>query len=222
MPWLLANTDPTPGGLTAFVLDLTAALGEAGVAILVFLETVFPPIPSEIILSLAGYLANTGEMNLWLAVIAATMGSVAGALALYWIGRLYGEERAIRTLAMLPLVYRDDFEKAAAWFHRHGRSAVFFGRFIPIVRSLISLPAGAARMPLPQFALYTAAGSGLWNLALIGFGWLLGTQHHLVEEYMQYIDYVVYAVIAGLVVALVIRWALRRRRDRVSGPSADR
>lgn len=219
---LLTATADAPSGFTGLVLALIGALGELGVGVLSFLETVFPPIPSELILPLAGYLSQTGTMNFALTLAAATAGGFAGALLLYAVGALFGEERAIRLLAKLPLVDREDFERAAGWFHRHGRAAVFFGRFIPVVRSLISLPAGAARMPLLPFTLYTLAGSLIWNFALVGAGALLGTQHRLVEEYAHYLDYVVYAAIVGVVAWLVVRRIVRWRRSRMSASVGER
>lgn len=199
---------------------MIGSFGELGVGVLTFIETVFPPIPSELILPLAGYEAFGGSMNVWLVWIAATVGSYLGGLVLYWLGYVLGQERAIRLLATLPLVDRDDFEKAAGWFARHGKSAVFFGRLIPGVRSLISLPAGAARMPVIVFSIFTIAGSALWNGILVGGGYALGTQYELVDEYSQYIDYVVYAAIAGVLVWLVTRQILRSRRKAAAGRGA--
>ena len=120
-------------------------------------------------------------------------------------------DRAIGWLSKLPLVDKQDFEKAASWFSRHGKSAVFFGRFIPGVRSLISLPAGAERMHLLTFTLFTVAGSAIWNGLLIGLGAALGTQYEIIEKYSDYLNYAVYAAIVGVVVWLVIR-RIRRRR----------
>ncbi len=195
-------------GIASRVID---AAGEWGVGLLTFVETVFPPIPSELILPLAGALAGSGDMNVVLLVATATLGAYVGALVLYWLGAVLGLERSIRWLSKLPLVDREDFDSAAGWFHRHGRSAVFFGRFIPGVRSLISLPAGADRMPLVTFSLFTIIGSGLWNTLLIGLGVALGTQYELIDRYATYLDYAVYAAIAGVVLWLVVR-AVRRRR----------
>ena len=116
-------------------------------------------------------------------------------------------------LAKLPLVDREDFERADAWFGRHGRASIFFGRLIPGVRSLISLPAGAQRMNLTTFSAFTIAGSGVWNGVLIGLGVALGTQYALVDRYSSYINYALYAVLAGLLVALIVR-RVRRARER--------
>ncbi|GAA2175564.1 DedA family protein [Arthrobacter parietis] len=198
-------------GLTGVITDVMSALGEIGVGVLVLLETVFPPIPSEVVLPLAGFLSQRGEMNAVLVLALATLGSFIGALLLYLLGAKLGEERVVRGLSRLPLVDRDDFERAARWFHRHGRSAVFFGRLIPGVRSLISLPAGAEHMPLATFTLFTVAGSLLWNVLLIGLGYFLGTQYHLVDQYSQYFDLFLYAALAAFLGWLIFRRVRRRR-----------
>ena len=198
-------------GLTGVITDVMSALGEIGVGVLVLLETVFPPIPSEVVLPLAGFLSQRGEMNAVLVLALATLGSFIGALLLYLLGAKLGEERVVRGLSRLPLVDRDDFEQAARWFHRHGRSAVFFGRLIPGVRSLISLPAGAEHMPLATFTLFTVAGSLLWNVLLIGLGYFLGTQYHLVDQYSQYFDLLLYAALAAFLGWLIFRRVRRRR-----------
>ena len=116
-------------GLSGVAADVIAAIGELGVGLLTFVETVFPPIPSEIILPLAGYEAERGQLNVVLVVAAATVGSLLGALVLYGLGAVFGEERARRWLTWLPLVDEADFDNAAGWFHRHGHGVVFFGRF---------------------------------------------------------------------------------------------
>lgn len=175
------------------------------------LETVFPPIPSEVVLPLAGYQGTVGHLSLPLLFVASTAGSYVGALVLYGLGRAFGLERSIRGLARLPLVDRDDFERAAAWFDRHGKVAVFFGRLIPGIRSLISMPAGASHMNFWLFSGLTIAGSGIWNTLLIGLGALLGTQYELVDQYSSVLNYVVYAAIAGVLVWLVVRWAWQKR-----------
>lgn len=199
-------------GLTGVITDVMSAMGEAGVGVLVLLETVFPPIPSEVVLPLAGFLSQQGRMNAVLVLVGATLGSYLGALLLYFLGAKLGEERVVNALSKLPLVDREDFERAAGWFHRHGRSAIFFGRLIPGVRSLISLPAGAERMPLATFTLFTVAGSLVWNVLLVGLGFFLGTQYQLVDQYSQYFDLVIYAALAALIIWLVLR-RIRRRRD---------
>ena len=174
------------------------------------LETVFPPIPSEVILPLAGFLAQRGELSFALVVVTSTLGAYVGAVILYAVGARLGLERSIRLLSKLPLVDRDDFERAADWFTRHGRAAVFFGRLIPGVRSLISLPAGAARMPVLTFTLFTVAGSTLWNTLLIGLGAALGTQYAVVERYSNVLNYLVIAAVVAVIGWLVVR-RIRKR-----------
>ncbi|RKO22340.1 DedA family protein [Pseudarthrobacter phenanthrenivorans] len=200
-------------GLVGVAARAIEQLGEWGVGAFTLAETVLPPIPSEVILPLAGYLAKQGSLNLVLVFVTSTLGAYLGALFLYWLGARLGLERSIRGLSKLPLVDRDDFERAAAWFRRHGRSSIFFGRLLPGIRSLISLPAGASGMPLGTFSLYTLAGSGLWNGALIGLGYLLGTQYRLIEEYSRFLNYAVYGALAVTVALLVAR---RLKRQKVS------
>jgi membrane protein DedA with SNARE-associated domain len=197
-------------GISGFVFDVITALGEVGVGFLILLETFIPPIPSEIILALAGFLARQGSINVVLVIVFATLGGYAGAAALYWLGRKFGEERSIRMLAKLPLVDGDDFRRSAAWLHKHGTGAVFFGRLVPLVRSLISLPAGATRMPFWRFSLFTIAGSAIWNALLVLLGYAFGSQYELIAHYSDYLNYAVYAVIAGCLVWLVVR-AVKRR-----------
>lgn len=213
-PTVTAARDSDTGGLSGLVLQLIDALGEWGVALMLFVETVFPPIPSEVILPLAGFLAGAGRMNLVLVLVLATVGSYLGALVLYWLGAVIGFERTARWLGRLPLVDEDDFRKAADWFHRHGKSAVFFGRFVPIVRSLISLPAGADRMHLGTFSLFTIIASGIWNSALVLLGAAFGNQYDRVEQYTEWIDRVLYVAIAAVVVTFVVRRIRRARAER--------
>ena len=199
-------------GLTGFAADVLNSLGDIGVGVLVFLEVLIPPIPSEVILPFAGYLSQSGDLHLGMLILWSTLASVIGALVLYGLGAAVGLERAIRWIAWTRLVSLTDLERGAEWFHRHGRWSVLVGRMIPGVRSLISLPAGADRMPLLSFCLFTALGSGLWNTLLIGVGAALGTQHALLEEYLQYLDWVVYGAIAVALAVLVIRRILEHRR----------
>jgi membrane protein DedA with SNARE-associated domain len=192
------------------VLDLMEALGALGVGLAILLETVVPPIPSEVVLPLAGYLAQTGRMGLLAAVLAATAGSLLGAAFLHQLGRWLGPERSRRWLDRLPLVDTADVDKAFDAFERRGRAAVLLGRLVPVVRSFISVPAGVVRMPWPQFLLYTAIGSAVWNGALIGAGVALGTQYELVERYVGLLDYALVAAVVGFGVWVVVRH-LRRR-----------
>jgi membrane protein DedA with SNARE-associated domain len=186
-------------------------LGALGVGLAILLETVIPPIPSEVVLPVAGFLAQTGRMNVVAVFLAATLGSLAGAALLYQLGRWLGPERSRTALGRLPLVDVEDVEKTFAWFARHGRAAVLVGRLVPVVRSFVSVPAGVVRMPWPQFLLYTAIGSALWNGALIGAGMALGTQYDLVESYVGYLDHALVAAVVAAFGWAVVRHVRRRR-----------
>lgn len=202
-------------GLSGFIADVIRQLGEPGVAVLTALETIFPPIPSEVVLPFAGYLAQRGDLSLSWVLVGATLGALLGALVLYAFAARVGQERASALLARLPLVDRDDVDNASDWFARHGRSAVFFGRLVPGVRSLVSLPAGAQRMPLAQFVAYTAAGSALWNGLLVGAGYGLGTQWERVEGYAGWLDWILIGALVLVVGALALRrWRIHRSRVR--------
>lgn len=198
-------------GLLGWAEDVMTALGEWGVGLLVMIETVFPPLPSEVVLPLAGFLTSRDTMSLPLVIGTATIGAYVGALGLYGLGAWLGQERSVRLLSRLPLVDAEDFRRAGRWFQRHGRASVFFGRLVPGVRSLVSLPAGAHRMPLGQFSLFTIAGSGLWNCVLVGLGAALGTEYALVERYSRFLNYAVYVALGGLVVWLIVRRVRQNR-----------
>jgi membrane protein DedA with SNARE-associated domain len=200
-------------GLTGWVASVIEVMGPVGVALLVALESIVPPIPSEVVLALAGFLAHEGKFNVLVVVLAATVGSLVGALVLYWLGAALGEERLKRWLDHIPLVDRDDLEKADRWFERHGRWAVLIGRVVPVVRSLVSVPAGANRMPLGEFILLTTVGSAVWNGLIVGAGYALGSRWQDVARYSDWFNYAIIAVFVVMVVSWVIR-KLRRRRER--------
>ncbi len=199
---VLAATSSDQGGITGFLLDLIETLGPVGVGLTIFIETVVPPIPSEVVLSAAGVLINDGRMALVPTILFATLGSVLGAAVLYQVGRSLGPRRSHAFLDRLPLVKTADVDRTFEWFERHDRPAVFFGRMVPIVRSFVSVPAGVVKMPWAQFLAYTTLGSLIWNSLLIGLGVALGD---VVNDYLQYFDYVIYAA-----VVLVVAWFVYR------------
>jgi membrane protein DedA with SNARE-associated domain len=201
-------------GLAGWVLDVIQAMGAVGVAALVALENLFPPLPSEVILPLAGFLAGQGKLSLAAVLVAATIGSVVGALVLYWAGAALGRERLRRIAERTPLMDADDVDRAQGWFDRHGRTAVLAGRLVPGVRSLISIPAGVSRMPLLPFLAYTTLGSAAYNAVLVLLGHQLGSRWTSVEKYSDPINYGVYALIALGIVVAVLRRAKHRRTDR--------
>jgi len=198
-------------GLAGVATDVMDALGEVGVGVLVLAENVFPPIPSEVVLPLAGYLASRDRMDLGLVVLAATVGSVLGALLLYEVGTRTGSARLRRLVDRMPLLELEDFDRAELWFQRHGELSVLIGRCIPVVRSLISLPAGVADMPRWRFIVLTTIGSGVWNAVFVVGGYALGEQFDEVERYSAWLNRAVYAAIAVLLL-LGLRRVLRRRR----------
>lgn len=204
------------GDLTGWVTDVIESLGYWGLAFLVALENVFPPIPSEIILPLAGFLTGQGRMNFFLAVIAATVGAVVGALVLYGVGYYFGEER-VRWMVVnwgKWLGFKEeDVDKADEWFDKHGGLAVLICRMVPIVRSLISIPAGLRKMPMAKFVLYTAIGSLLWNSILIGAGWILGDNWEEAEQYVGYLQYVVIVAVVILVAWWIWARMIKPRMD---------
>ena len=200
-------------GLVGVAANVMEALGEVGVGLLVAAENLFPPIPSEVILPLAGFLAAQGRLSLTLTIVAATVGSVVGALVLYEAGRRLGLRRVRSIVVRLPLMQGQDVDRADAWFARHGQSAVLFGRCLPVVRSLISVPAGVALMPRGRFLLLTGLGSLAWNTVFVGGGYALGAQFEQVEEYSSYLNLAVYAAIVVLLL-LGVRRAIRDRRER--------
>jgi membrane protein DedA with SNARE-associated domain len=207
---LAAASDPQQlTGLVGWIADVIAALGAVGVGVLTLAEVFFPPAPSELVLPMAGYLASQGRLNLVAAVIAATIGSTLGALALYWVGRRLGVDRVAAMLRRIPLMEQSDLDRARGWFDRHDRSSVLIGRMVPGVRSLISLPAGFEDMPLLQFTALTAIGSAIWNIGLVTAGYLLGRQWQSVGQYSDWLNF---AVIGALVLAIIkFVWTRRGR-----------
>ncbi|MFP5307990.1 MAG: DedA family protein [Actinomycetes bacterium] len=196
-------------GVAELVLDLVAALGAPGVGVAVAAENLFPPIPSEVVLPLAGISAARGEMSLVGAVGWSTVGSVVGALLLYWLGAALGTARLQAAWEKLPLTSADDILRAEAWFHRWGELAVLLGRCVPVVRSAVSVPAGVTRMPLVRFTALTLAGSLVWNATFVGLGYALGDQ---VDAVTAWVDRYQLVVLAALVLG-VVTWVVRRTRD---------
>ena len=191
------------------MFSIVDRLGAVGVGLLIFLENVIPPIPSEVILPLAGFRARTGALNVWLTWPAATLGSVLGALVLYGLGAWLGYDRlhALAGHRWFILASRRDLDRGERVFHQHGGKIVLLGRCVPVIRSVVSIPAGIARMPLPRFLLLTALGSGVWNALFIGLGWVLGEHYDRVQTWLGPVSYVV----VGLVGVGLVWLALRRR-----------
>lgn len=207
----IADSQSAPtDGLAGWALDLMDRLGGIGAGLAIALENFFPPLPSEVVLPLAGFAASLGSFTLFGALFWTTLGSVVGALGLYGLGRWLGEDRIRRAVDRLPLVDVADLDRTVDWFHKHGRKAVFFGRMVPIFRSLISIPAGVTAMPIWQFLAFTATGSLIWNSIFVLAGYYLGENWSAVEPYAEVLQYVV----IGVVAVLVVYWVVRRIRSR--------
>jgi membrane protein DedA with SNARE-associated domain len=194
--------------LTERLTDLVDAVGYVGVAVLVAVESIFPPIPSEAVLPFAGFVASDGDANLVGMILAATVGSMVGAYALYAFAAWIGQERLHYAVARWGRWVRlsvADVERSEAWFARRGSVAVLVGRCVPVVRALISFPAGFGRMPLGTFSLYTFLGSLIWNTAQIGTGYLLRDQWDEVTPIMDRFQLLILAVLVLIVLAYV--WA---------------
>ncbi len=182
------------------IVDIVSQGGYLGIFLLMLAENVFPPIPSELIMPLAGFVAARGELDIVLVILAGTAGSVAGALPWYYAGALFGKERLKRManrIGRLMTVSPADIDTASGWFERHEGMAVFFGRLIPAIRTLISVPAGIVRMPLLPFLAYSTIGSLIWTALLAVTGYLLQSQYEMVEQYVDPVSKgVVFLVIA--------------------------
>lgn len=195
------------------IVEIVSAFGYIGVFLLMLLENIFPPIPSELIMPLAGFVAARGDLNFIGVILVGTAGSVVGALPWYYAGAKLGQERMKRLakrwghwLTLSP----EDVDKASDWFDRHGKGAVFFGRLIPAVRTLISVPAGIAGMSMTKFLIYSTLGSLIWTALLALAGFVLESQY---EKVSQYLD----PVSTGVVVLMVLYYLYRLIRQRFAG-----
>jgi len=191
------------------IVDMAAQAGYLGVFLLMLAENIFPPIPSELIMPLAGFAAARGDMDMITVILAGTAGSVVGALPWYYAGLLFGKDRlkAIaarhgRWLTMTPA----DIDQASDWFARYGITAVFFGRLVPAVRTLISVPAGIVRMRMLPFLFFSTVGSLLWTAFLAFAGYVLESQYELIEEWIDPISKSVMLLIIGIYLYRFIRF----------------
>jgi membrane protein DedA with SNARE-associated domain len=188
-------------------------LGYWGIGLLMFLENLFPPIPSELIMPLAGFTVAKGQMDFIMVVIAGVVGTILGAFPWYYIGKFISEER-LEHLAdkygKWISVTSKDIKKANNWFNEHGGKAVFFCRLVPGVRTLISLPAGINNMPLIPFTLYSTLGTTIWVTFLTFLGYKLGDNYELVDEYLGPISKIVLAIIVIFFVLWIVRKQMRR------------
>ena len=194
-----------------WVMDIIAALGYLGLALLLVAENLFPPIPSEVVLPFAGFLVGQGDLNFWGALVAATLGSVLGALILYVLGR-WGGRRLILRYGSWLRVDKQGLDRAEGWFRRWGDWVVLFARIVPLARSIVSIPAGTAKMPLARFVALTTIGSALWNALLIGAGALLGANWALIQNWIGAYSNAVLIVATVAVAVFLFLYQYRRER----------
>lgn len=200
--------------MDVFVQGLMDNLGAFGIALLMFLENIFPPIPSEVIMPLAGYKAASGEMSLMTVIVAGSLGSLAGIVPWYYLGYAVGEKRILwlaerygRWMTMTP----EDVEAADRWFRRYGYWAVSFGRLVPTVRTLISIPAGLARMPFGLFMAVSAVGTVAWTAGLAVAGYVLGRNFSSIEGYVGPVSTAVVVAAVALYVYRVVTFKPTKR-----------
>ncbi|WP_109441384.1 DedA family protein [Acinetobacter haemolyticus] len=194
-------------GLENWVLSIMEKLGYLGIAFLMFLDNVFPPIPSEVIMPSAGYTASKGDLSLIGVIIAGSAGSLLAAMLLYWIGRKIPQHRLLGFIARYGKYLRistTDWHKSLSWFEKHGHRVVFFGRMIPAVRSLISIPAGMSRMPFHKFISYSAAGTVIWTSLLAYIGYHFSENQALMTAVIQRFGYI---VLSAVILYVLWRWA---------------
>jgi membrane protein DedA with SNARE-associated domain len=191
-------------GFADWAVGVMEALGAPGAGLVIAIENLFPPLPSEVILPLAGFTASRGSFSLVEAIAFTTIGSIVGAWVLYGLGAWLGRNRVRAIVEKLPLMSAEDFDKTEVWFGKHGTKAIFFGRMVPLFRSFISLPAGVERMNPVAFTALTAAGSLIWNSIFVIAGFYLGENWHIVEEYAGVFQKIVIAVVVALVAWFVV------------------
>jgi membrane protein DedA with SNARE-associated domain len=196
------------------IIQVLNQFGYAGIALLIAIENIFPPIPSEVILTFGGFMTTYTSMNVWLVSLFATIGSVIGAIVLYGIGRLMTPQRLawiIDKWGRFLRIKKQDIKKAESWFNRRGSITVFFCRFIPIVRSLISIPAGMANMNIGKFLLYTTLGTSIWNIILVCLGAFAGANWGSILKYMNTYSYITIAVLIVAGISFVI-WFIKNSK----------
>jgi membrane protein DedA with SNARE-associated domain len=199
-----------------WITDIMEQFGYVGVFVLIMVENVFPPIPSEVILTFGGFMTTASSLTKIGVIAAATAGSVAGAIILYYIGRLMDVKRLEKIVDRWGRVLRltrEDIHKADAWFDKYGPWTVFFCRLVPLIRSLISLPAGMSNMNIWLFLLLTTLGSLIWNTVLVSLGAAVGDNWESIVHYMDIYSNIAYAIIAVLGIAAII-WYINFRRKR--------
>ena len=198
------------------IINIMEQVGYLGVFLLIAIENIFPPIPSEVILVFGGFMTTYTTLNIPIMILAATLGSLVGAIVLYYIGKIFNKERLKRIVnGKIGKVLRlkaSDIEKADHWFDTKGNKTVFFCRFIPIVRSLISIPAGMSEMPMQKFLLYTISGSLIWNTVLIIVGSIVGDKWETIVGYLDNFSNIILIILVIIFVVALYYWFVIRKK----------
>lgn len=198
------------------IINIMEQVGYLGVFLLIAIENIFPPIPSEVILVFGGFMTTYTTLNIPIMILAATLGSLVGAIVLYYIGKIFNKERLKKIISgKIGKVLRlkaSDIEKADKWFDTKGNKTVFFCRFIPIVRSLISIPAGMSEMPMQKFLIYTILGSLIWNTVLIVVGSIVGDKWETIVGYLDNFSNVILIILVIIFVVAMYYWFVIRKK----------
>lgn len=201
-----------------FILHIIEQFGYFGVFFLILIENVFPPIPSEVILLISGFFSSYTSLSVFYMILASTLGSFLGAIILYYIGKIFNKERLKKIvngrLGKILFLKEKDIDKADEWFDNKGNKSVFFCRFVPIVRSLISIPAGMSEMPMGKFIIYTICGSMIWNTVLICLGYKLSDNWEYVLTILDKYQMVVIIILIIILGYVIIKFYRKKRKSK--------
>lgn len=196
------------------IINLMNQFGYLGVFLLIAIENIFPPIPSEVILTFGGYMTTYSKLTVPLVILFSTIGSIVGAIVLYYIGKILNKERLIKLVSgkigKILCLKKDDIEKADTWFDNKGYKSVFFCRFVPIVRSLISIPAGMSEMNMPKFLIYTTIGSLIWNSVLVILGSIVGENWESIANIFDTYSTIALVVLIIIFIVFII-WFYKKK-----------
>lgn len=202
--------------MAEWIIHFIESSGYLGIVALMALENIFPPIPSELIMPFAGLLAAQHKLNIFGVVAAGAVGSVAGTLPWYWLGRAIGRERLGRWVDAHGRWFtmdRQELQSAEDWLRRHGNASLFFGRLLPALRSVISLPAGFIGVPMPSFLLWSTLGTTLWSGLLAGLGYALESRYERIASEVDLVSKIVLAVLVAIYLWRVIRFDPDKKRQ---------
>jgi len=198
-----------------WLINVINQFGYLGIAFLILLENIFPPIPSELILTFSGFLTTISNTNIWISSLSATVGSMAGAILLYMLGRVIPQRKIVQFVKKHQKILRlkeSDLKRSSDWMTKRGGSAVFLCRFVPVIRSLISIPAGAAHMPIWEFLVFSTLGTAIWNTILIYLGALAGRNWENIVGYLNTYSYVICIVVVLALTIIIFRRVKRKRK----------